>query len=122
MRKQTDYIKRGAVEVIAQDVLEVKTASYDCDWNEEVILVKREVGVTTVGINLGTPVGYSGRRLLVKNAESATGAITLTAPVVTLDDGTTYQSKIDGANSVQVTTAYGSVEVISDGENFSVIG
>jgi len=121
MREVTDYMVRGANEVIAQDVLALRRASLDLTWKEEFVVVLRGTGVTTVDIKLGTPEGYSGRRVFIKNGDNSTDAITVTAPLVTYDDGTTYQSKIDGANTAVLNTAYGYLEILCDGKDFHII-
>ena len=120
-REITDYNTSKALVKIALDILNVRKATYTHKWDAEVINIKRGTGVTNVGIALGTPVGYSGRKLLVKNSDASATAITLTAPVVTLVDGTTYQSTIDGATTVAIAKNYGSVEIVSDGEDFMIL-
>lgn len=121
MREKWEINNLSARQKIAEDVLAVREATAVHTWDEETIIVKRGTGVTTVGITLGSPYNRSGRRLLVKNGDNVASAITLTAPQVTREDGTVYQSLIDGATTVVIAKAYGTVEVISDGTHFNVL-
>lgn len=121
MREITDYKRGSALQKKAEDVLVLRTNKHDLNWYAEVCVIQRGATVTTVDLNLGTPKGYSGRKIIVKNGDNTASNITVTAPVVTLEDGTTYQSKIDGQNTVVIAKAYGYVEILSDGENFHIL-
>jgi len=120
-REIYDYQIASAKPKFADDVLNVRKSSYDVKLQNEVLLIKRGTGVTTVGINLLSPKEVDGRRLLVKNVGTSADAITLTAPIVTRADGSTYQSMIDGAITKVINTGYAQVEIISDGEHYSII-
>ena len=100
----------GGVRVAAPEgawaVTDVQTGAYAAAAGE---LVRCDPTGGAFTVTLPSAAGISGRQVLIKNTTADTTAISVAA------DGA---ETIDGAASVDITTAYGSLRLVSDGSGW----
>lgn len=87
------------------------TSSTYTAGNEFVILCNDDVAGGAITVNLPTAIGISGKMYHIKKL-GTTGNITV--------DGNGSQT-IDGATTAVLTTQYESIQIVSDGANWSII-
>lgn len=92
--------------------LVTKTSNYNAANTDHNILVDATSGVAQ--ITLPTAVTLAGQEFLIKDwkGQSATHNITI---------ATTSAQTIDGASTKVISSNYGSVRVVSDGANWSIV-
>jgi hypothetical protein len=108
----SDDRQRRAIQQLAQKIIapleitSTKTAAYSATIGELVLCNPTGGGFT---VTLPTAEDRPGRYIAIKNASGSTNTITV--------DGADSET-IDGAANKTITTAYGSMLLISDGENW----
>ena len=101
----------SGMEINTSMAIAIKTATgnYIASALDHVILGNPSGG--TITITLPSAVGITGRKYIIKNSDASGGT-------VQINGGGT---NIDGATSQSLSTAYESIEVVSDGSNWFII-
>lgn len=89
---------------------QTKTASYTLTADETIVLANAASAAITV--TLPTAVGIGGRIFSVKKTDTSSNLVTL---------ATTSSQTIDGETTAEISSAYTSLAVVSDGANWHIL-
>jgi hypothetical protein len=99
----------GTLQILIKwTITAVKTGAYTTDYGE-VVRCDPTGGGFTVTLPSAAAAGAAGRQIIVKNASSSTNTITV--------DGDGSET-IDGSSTKTIATAYGTMNLVSDGANW----
>ena len=90
------------------NVTDIKTAAYTAAWGDLVRVDATSHGFT---VTLPSAADRAGHTVVIKEVGNSTQTVTV--------DGSGSET-IDGASSISMTTAYGALEFVSDGQNVMV--